>query len=114
MRSSPTWRRDQQRNVSSNRRGAETALWRRDDLRSRRRDAQHRETALIGAVGAEEEQPVDAGIPGGVGQCLRREPLWALGLHQRGDQRDRVIGERRGAHRVLLVAGAITLREVAV
>ena len=52
--------------------------------------------------------------PEGLVNVFRREPLRALGLHQRGDQRDRVIGERCGAHRVLFVAGAIALREVAV
>ena len=47
-----------------------------------------------------------------VSACLG-EALRALRLGERRDQRDRVIGERRGAHRVLAVAGAVARREIA-
>ena len=84
-----------------------------DHLAAARRDAHHREAALVGAVGAEAEDAVDAGEARLIGQDLFGEALRALRLHQRGDQRDGVIGERRGAHRVLPVARAIARRKVA-
>ena len=83
-------------------------------LRSRRRHPQHREPALVGAVVAEAEQAVDAGKARRIGQDAGENRCVALGLHQRGDQRDGVVGERRGAHRFLLVAGAVALGEAAV
>ncbi len=52
--------------------------------------------------------------PDGLVSTCGRKPLRALGLHQRGDQRHRVIGQRRGAHRILLEAGAIARGEVAI
>ena len=86
---------------------------RADHLRARGRHAHHREPALVGAVGAEAEHAVDAGEARLVGQRLLGEARRALRLHQRGDERHRVIGERRGAHRVLPVARAIAARESA-
>ena len=38
-------------------------------------DAHHREAALVGAVGAEAKQPVDAGKARRIGQHFRREAL---------------------------------------
>src|SRR3954454_23864429 len=57
-------------------------------------DLHHRQSALVGAVGAETKQPIDAGKARRVGQRLRSKALRAL-LRQRGDQGDRVIGQRR-------------------
>ena len=74
-------------------------------------DLHHREAALVGAVGAESEQPVDAGEAGRIGQRLRRKTLRALRARQRGDQRHRVIGQRRRAHRLGAVFGAVAAGE---
>ena len=49
--------------------------------------------------------------PDGVGQRPPRRSAAALRLDQRGDQRHRVIGERRGAHRIAAVAGAVARGE---
>src|SRR4051794_11234722 len=44
-----------------------------DNLAALRRDAQHGEAALIGAIGAEAEDAVDAGETGRIGQRLVRD-----------------------------------------
>src|SRR5665213_4424262 len=44
--------------------------------------AHHRKPALIGAVGAEPEQAVDAGKAGWIGQYLGRKPLLPLRSRQ--------------------------------
>ena len=77
----------------------------------RRGDLHHRKAALVGAVGAEPEQAVDAGKARRVGQRFRRKTLRALRSRQRRDQRHRVIGQRRGAHRVGAVFGAVAAGE---
>ena len=51
--------------------------------------------------------------PEGLVQHFLREALRALRLDQRRHQRDRVIGERGGAHRILAEAGAIAGGEIA-
>ena len=73
-------------------------------------DLHHRKAALVGAVGAESKQAVDAGKARRVGQRFRRKTLRAL-LRQRGDERDRVIGQRCGAHGVGAVFGAVAAGE---
>ena len=50
------------------------------DLAAARRHAHHREPALVGAVAAEAEQPVDAGKARRIGQHLLGEALRALRL----------------------------------
>src|SRR5258707_7963569 len=65
-----------------------------------RSDAHHGKAALVGAVGAETKQPVDAGKAGWIGQDFGREPLRPLRSRQRRDKRDRVIGQWRGPHRI--------------
>src|SRR4029079_5743796 len=85
--------------------------------RTRDRDAaaggnlHYREPALIAAVGAESEQPVDPGEAGRIGQRLRRKTWGALGARQGGDQRHRVIGQRRRAHRLGAVFGTVAAGE---
>ena len=76
-------------------------------------DLHHRKAALVGAVGAESKQAVDAGKARRIGQRLRRKTLRALLLRQRRDQRHRVIGQRRGAHRIGAVFGAVAAGESA-
>src|SRR5436309_15501325 len=73
----------------------------------------HGQAAFVGAVGAEAEQTVDTGEAGWIGQHFRRKPLGALGSRQRRDQRDRVIGERRSAHRLGAEFGAVAARKTA-
>ena len=75
------------------------------------RDPHHRKAALVGAVGAEAEQAVDAGKARRIGQRFRRKTLPALRSRQRGDQRDRVIGERCGTHGIGAVFGAVAAGE---
>src|SRR5450755_217166 len=88
--------------------GREGFRRRADNLAARRRYSQHGEAALVGAVGAQAEHAVDPRVARSIGQHLFAEALRALRLHQRGDQRDRVIGERRRAHRLLPEARAVT------
>ena len=100
MQWSPTWRRehrfsrhagDEHHASRGNALRAGTAKglgWRADDLPAGRCHLQHRQTALIGAVGPEAKQPVDAGEAGGVGQHLLGEALLALRLYERGNQGD--------------------------
>src|SRR3954469_8261471 len=109
MRWSPTWRRKR----PSGARAGERFRSRADDLTAGGRDAQHREAALIGAVGPEAEQSIDAIETRRVGQYRLGEALRSLRLGQRGNERDRVIGERGGAHRILSIAGAVARREIA-
>src|SRR5690242_16222451 len=98
-------------------------IWRRSELRSkalrRTRDSNaaalrhlhYREPALIGAVGAETEQAVDAGETRGVGEHVGREARGALRARERGNEGDGVIGQRRGADRLGAVFGAVAARE---
>src|SRR5215470_3500868 len=85
-----------------------------DDLTAGGRYAQHREAALVGAVGAETEDAIDAGEARRVGQHLVGKALRPLRLHQRGDQRDRVVGERGSAHRIAAEAGAVPGGKIAI
>ena len=61
--------------------------------------------------GRKRNSPSIPAKPEGLGQHLRREPLRALRSRQRRDQRDRVVGQRRGADRLAAVARAIAARE---
>ncbi len=69
----------------------EGARRRRDRLTARRRDAHDRQPALVGAIRPEAEDAVDAGEARGRAQYILREPLLAVRLDQRRDQRNRVI-----------------------
>src|SRR5262249_51954908 len=89
---------------------AKTLRRARDRLAAAGGDPHHREPALVGAVGAETEQPVDAGKAGGAGERIRRE-LLARVPGQRRDQRDRIIGERCRSHRLAAELGPIAGRE---
>src|SRR5262249_52317588 len=95
------------------RRAAETLRRRADDLAPGRRHPQHGEPALVGAIGTEAEQPVDTGEARGIGQHLVREALLALGLDQRRNQRDGIVGERGGAHGIAAVAASVAGGEIA-
>src|SRR5262249_35842354 len=72
---------------------------RRYHLSALRRHAQHGKTALVRALGPEAEHAVDAGKARGIGQCIVVQTLRPLRLHQRGNERDRIVGHRRGARR---------------
>ncbi len=76
-----------------------------------RADAHDRQAALVGAVGAEAKQAVDAGKARRVEQHVGLETLPALRSRQCGDQRHRVIGQRRGSHRLVAEFGAVAVRE---
>ena len=93
---------------------AETAGRSRDNLRPGRRHPKHGQSAFVGPIGPETEQPVDAGEARRIGQNFRREALRALRLHQRGDECDRVVSERRRANRLLLEARGIAVGEIAI
>src|SRR6266403_1962869 len=82
-------------------------------LAAARRDLHDCKAALVGAVGAESKQPIDAGKAGWIGQDFRREPLRPLRSRQRRDKRHGVICQRRGAHRIRTEFGAVAGRETA-
>src|SRR5258708_10006308 len=89
-------------------------LWRTGDRHAgARRDLHDRKATLIGAVGAETKQPIDAGKAGWICQDFRREPLRPLRSRQRRNKRHRVIGQRRGAHRIRTEFGAVAGGEIA-
>src|SRR5260370_39520930 len=76
--------------------------------------AQPGEPALSGAVRAEAKDSIDAREARGIGQYLRRKALGALGLDQRGDERDGIIGKRGRAHRILAEFRTVAAGEIAV
>ena len=75
--------------------------------------AQYGQTALIWPIGPETEDPVDPCESRCIGQDLLAEALQPLCLHERRDQRDRILGKRCRAHRILPVSSAIAAREIA-
>src|SRR6266576_7199759 len=93
--------------------GPKTLRRTRDRLAAAGGHPHYREAALVGAIGAETKQPIDAGEAGGVSQRFRRKALSALGSRQRRDQRHRIIGQRRGSHRIGAEFGAVAAREAA-
>src|SRR5262249_29884676 len=68
----------------------------------------------LGAIAPKDKKPTHPREAGRIGQDLRREALRALGLHERGNQRHGVIGERRRAHRLLAEFCAIATGETAI
>jgi hypothetical protein len=59
------------------------------------------------------EDAVDTEEPRCIRQNLLGKALRALRVHQRGDERDGIIRQRRRAHRILIVAGAVRRGEIA-
>src|SRR5215204_7184778 len=109
MRWLPIWRRKR----PSSSRTRERFRRRTYDLAAGRCDAEHRKSALTSPVRPEAEQPIDAVEAGRVGQHLLGEALRSLRLGERGNERDRIIGERGSAYRILPIAGAIARGEIA-
>src|SRR5215475_6663988 len=88
------------------------ALWRaRDRHAAAGRNAHDREAALVAPVGTEAKQPVDAGKAGRIGQRVGRIALAGLRFRKRRDKSDRIVGQRRGSHRLGTEPGTIAAGE---
>ena len=98
---------------ASSDRGAEAARWRRMTCAPEDVTRSTASPRWLVPSGRKRNTPSMPAKPDGLVSISWREALRPLRLHQRGDERDRVIGERRGAHRVLSVARAVAAGEIA-
>lgn len=79
-----------------------------DHLAGGRADPQDRQAALVRAIALEPENPINSGKARGIGENRFRKSLIALGLYEGRNERHGIIGERRGADRVLAEFRAVT------